>query len=319
MKSRLLRTLPSRRRAARAAAARAASARRAASPRGRSRCERVERGALPAVSERYFGSEPSITSHGASPVLVSRSASSRHVDELVVLLEVLPVAGVDAPARLLARRASSLRRFFCAFFERWNQSFTMSAPSSTSMRSKWRMRSIGARARARFSCARHALDDRVGVPGAEEDADAPLGRQRPPEAPHRAGARAPRPSWPRRRGVRTWRGSIHSLRRLTVSPLPAPSTPFTRMMTGKLAVRRAGRTARASSSWRSFGSSRLYSDFRELVADFGGFEHRGFSPGPGLLWFKVPSTAPVVQREAGAGPSSRLPVARQSAGGQANR
>ena len=33
--------------------------------------------------------------------------------------------------------------------------------------------------------------------------------------------------------VRMWRGSIHSLSRFTVSPLPAPSTPAMRMSTGK--------------------------------------------------------------------------------------
>src|SRR6188768_1543279 len=54
------------------------------------------------------------------------------------------------------------------------------------------------------------------------------------------------------------RGSIHSLNRFTVSPLPAPSTPLTRISTGNLACA-ASCVCRSSSRWRSFGSCFLNS------------------------------------------------------------
>src|SRR5215203_2409488 len=53
------------------------------------------------------------------------------------------------------------------------------------------------------------------------------------------------------------RGSIHSLRMLTVSPLPAPSTPPTTMMTGKLLSASSSYWTLSSAS-RSAGSARSY-------------------------------------------------------------
>ena len=53
-----------------------------------------------------------------------------------------------------------------------------------------------------------------------------------------------------------WRGSIHSLSRLTVSLLPAPSTPAIRIRTGKRPFCFRSYCA-SSSAWRSFASSRL--------------------------------------------------------------
>src|SRR3990172_12422828 len=55
-----------------------------------------------------------------------------------------------------------------------------------------------------------------------------------------------------------WRGSIHSLRMLTVSPLPAPSTPPIRTITGKLLFSSSSYWAFSSAS-RSLGSCRSYS------------------------------------------------------------
>src|SRR3990172_2050598 len=55
-----------------------------------------------------------------------------------------------------------------------------------------------------------------------------------------------------------WRGSIHSLRMLTVSPLPAPSTPPIRTITGKLLFSSSWYWAFNSAS-RSLGSCRSYS------------------------------------------------------------
>src|SRR3990170_3028382 len=54
------------------------------------------------------------------------------------------------------------------------------------------------------------------------------------------------------------RGSIHSLRMLTVSPLPAPSTPPIRTITGKLLFASSSYWAFSSAS-RSLGSCRSYS------------------------------------------------------------
>ena len=57
-----------------------------------------------------------------------------------------------------------------------------------------------------------------------------------------------------------WRGSIHSLSRLTVSPLPAPSTPPIRMITGNVpfSFRRYWASSRSA---RSFGTTRLKTVF----------------------------------------------------------
>jgi hypothetical protein len=107
--------------------------------------------------------------------------------------------------------------------------------------------------------AQHALEDRHGVPGAEEDPDAAPGRQRAPEAPHR---RAHRLLLGRQAEARTSmkRGSIHSLSRWTVSPLPAPSTPAIRIRTAKGAFSRSVRCA-TSNELRSVATSRSYSAF----------------------------------------------------------
>ena len=54
-----------------------------------------------------------------------------------------------------------------------------------------------------------------------------------------------------------WRGSIHSWSRLTVSPLPAPSTPEMRMTRGKFLPLRRSYCASSSASRRT-GSSLAY-------------------------------------------------------------
>ena len=82
----------------------------------------------------------------------------------------------------------------------------------------------------------HALDDRHRVPGAEEDADLALGRQRAPEPPMRGPLALLVRRLRRTPCVWMWRGSIHSLSRLTVSLLPAPSTPGDQDQHGKAAL-----------------------------------------------------------------------------------
>ena len=117
-------------------ATRAACARRSAGGRRRGRRGDVG-GACPSRRSRsaseqqaargeraVLGSLPSITSHGASPVLVSRSASSQTSTKLVVVLEVLPVVAASRATRSSCRAESSFRRFFCAFFDRWNQNLS---------------------------------------------------------------------------------------------------------------------------------------------------------------------------------------------------
>ena len=120
-----------------------------------------------------------------------------------------------------------------------------------------------------------------------------------------------------------WRGSIHSLRRLTVSPLPAPSTPFTRITTGKSAllqqlVLRVEQRAGAASAPRACNSALL-----ELVADFGGFEHagppgscggpRGACPAGGgvtpRVWHPAPTRRCAGSRRRGPGGALRAPEA----------
>ena len=120
-------------------------------------------------------------------------------DEAVVELEVLPVGSVTRQ-RVFGSFSSAFRRFFCWSFERWNQNLSSSAPSSHEHLLEPRISSDLCVELGLVDLADDALDDRHGVPGAEEDADLSLGRQRAPEAPHAAAARAPRPTARRTRG-----------------------------------------------------------------------------------------------------------------------
>jgi hypothetical protein len=154
------------------------------------------------------------------------------LDEAVVELEVGPLGFGDAPARVgvLFQRLQPLP--CCWALDRWNQYFSSSTPSSQSILSRRWISAVALEKSPASICAHHTLHDGQRVPGAEEDADLPLGRQRPPEAPVRGALGL----FVRRRPkavVWMWRGSIHSLSRLTVSPLPAPSTPAIRISTGK--------------------------------------------------------------------------------------
>src|SRR3990172_6711905 len=62
-----------------------------------------------------------------------------------------------------------------------------------------------------------------------------------------------------------WRGSIHSLSRFTVSPLPAPSTPPMTISTGNFFIVPRSNCALSRAS-RSLGSSRLYSSLLTLCS-----------------------------------------------------
>ena len=69
-----------------------------------------------------------------------------------------------------------------------------------------------------------------------------------------------------------WRGSIHSSRRLTTSPLPPPSTPPDSRMIGNSA-RSITRPCASSRAERSSGSSLLVVLLVDAVPQLGGFEH----------------------------------------------
>ena len=87
----------------------------------------------PTVSDRYRSSVPSTTIHGAHGVLVMRSTCP-HFLQFVVGLETRPALLGDAPSRtrIVLQRLQPLA---LAFFERWNQNLSTSAPSFTSMAS----------------------------------------------------------------------------------------------------------------------------------------------------------------------------------------
>src|SRR5258706_3481879 len=144
----------------------------------------------------------------------------------------------------------------------WNQSFTSSVPSETSMRSKCRMRSSRRSNSARFSSPTTRC--RMGSVYHEPKRMPmrPLGgsacQKRHISGRSRSTSVIAPKAW-----VRMWRGSIHSLKRFTVSDLPAPPTPFTRMITGNFPFSRS-LYCRSSRRWRSFGSSRLNSLFFNL-------------------------------------------------------
>src|SRR5579862_5873301 len=153
-------------------------------------------------------------------------------------------------------------RFFAALCDRWNQNLRSNAPSETSMRSKWRMRSMRSSNAARFSCP----STRCRIGSVYHDPKRipmwPLGGSTRQKR-HISGRSRSASLISPKANVRMWRGSIHSFRRFTVSPFPAPSTPFTRMMTGNLAPA-SRRYCRSSRRWRSFGTSRLNWDLPSL-------------------------------------------------------
>ena len=105
------------------------------------------------------------------------------LDEAVVLLEVRPFGLGHAPARAPGPSRATSAACFCWSLDRWNQYFSSSTPSSHSIFSRRWISPMASGELAVVDLAHDALDDRHRVPGAEEDADLPLGRQRAPEAP----------------------------------------------------------------------------------------------------------------------------------------
>ena len=82
----------------------------------------------------------STRNHGACRGVGAAHDLLRGLDEAAVELVVLPLEGRDPPARLRARRDGSRGASSGAFFERWSQNFSSSAPSLASICSKKAMR-----------------------------------------------------------------------------------------------------------------------------------------------------------------------------------
>ena len=106
-----------------------------------------------------------------------------HADKFVVALEVLPVFLADPPGGLLPGR-KFLQTGFLRVFGKVEPEFDdQRAFGHEHAFVIANARQSMLEFRAAF-IAKDALKDRIGIPGAKQDADAPLGRQRRPEAPH---------------------------------------------------------------------------------------------------------------------------------------
>ena len=186
------------------------------------------------------------------PVLVSRSTCSETFLNLSYWRNSFQSWSVTRQ-RVSASFASDSRRLFCAFFERWNQNFTSSTFSCASICSKLRISSM--------YCISPALDTspvtRLTMGQVYQEP------KKMPMFPFAGSARQNRHMCGRSRSssvrgpkarVRMWRGSIHSLSRLTVSPLPAPSTPAISTTTAACFFSRRSYWASSSAS-RSAGTS----------------------------------------------------------------
>src|SRR5574338_258475 len=137
-----------------------------------------------------------------------------------------------ARQRVRASDSRAFRRCRRAFLVRWNHSLTSRTPSRASMASK---RLISSRRWSRLAFlpsfrTRAAMGSVYQLP--KTMAIRPLGG-RTRQKRHRGGRSRSSGLGGPKAWVWMWRGSIHSLRRLTVSPLPAAFIPLIRITTAK--------------------------------------------------------------------------------------
>src|ERR1019366_6361290 len=175
----------------------------------------------------------------------------RHLAECVIHLEAVPIELCHTPTgeRVFS---SSCIRFFCCCLLRWNQNFSNNTPSSQSIFSK---RTISSRLPFRAASS-DCPSTRLTIGAVYQEPNRmpilPLGGSSRQKRHIRGRSASSSEGSPKAR-VWMWRGSIHSLSRLTVSPLPAPSTPPIRISTGNFFACARSNCALSRAS-RNFGS-----------------------------------------------------------------
>lgn len=156
----------------------------------------------------------------------------------------------------------ALRRRSCWSRDRWSQNLRTRAPSSASIRSK---RLIRSRAWSSFACLLRPSMWAESAPLYQDPKKMPIfprgGRER--QNRHMGGRSRSSSEASPGALVSTWRGSSHSFRMLTVSPLPAPSTPLMRITTGK--PRASSRSYWASSRASRRGGTRALQVFLSMA------------------------------------------------------
>src|SRR6185312_10413199 len=199
-----------------------------------------------------------------------------NVHELVVMLEALPVSRPDAPrGRLVpgevlqALLLRLLRKVEPELHEEraLGDQHPLEVPDALE----------APRELAAFLVAHHALQDRIGVPGAEKDADVSLRRKLPPEAPHfgplalELGRRPERARADMAR-VHPFVEEVHGL------ALAGAIHPVYEDHDGEVALVEEP-VLEPEEALAQLRLLALELGFRELVADLGGFEH-GVSSSP---------------------------------------